>query len=456
MSHLSTLRSYLLITSCIASAWLPNVIHAQQVINNVADTLVVSDSIEVPPSETDLKIQQRLRNIFAQIAPLKNVKVEVHSGVTKLVGTVDGAGAIEDALQLASQLEGVVYVVNHLDANVAVSARLNPAADKARELSTEALRMLPIIIIAILVVITFWLLGGWLSHRKAWLKYIGMDDLSAALLQRFIKLSAIGIGIFIALEILDATALAGAVLGVAGVAGLALGFAFRNIVENYLAGILLSLRNPFSTGDAVEIEGVKGKVVRLTSRDTVLMTFDGNHLRIPNSKIMTSTMTNFSRNPLRRFDFAIGVSVELDIVDVRKLAMDTLHSLDSVLDDPAPMIIIEELGDSTVNMRFYAWIDQRESDFLKSKSEAIRVVKDTFDDADIEMPEPIYRVHLKDAGGLFSEIPKVESNRKKRSITAKDHHLDTSADKSIDEQVKIAQLTEDEPNLLSEAPSSNL
>ena len=269
------------------------------------------------------------------------------------------------------------------------------------------IQQLPILGIAVVVVIVFWIFGSWLSNRKSWYKKLRLNDMSAHLLRRFIKLLVIALGIYSALEILDATALAGAIIGVAGVAGIALGFAFRNIVENYLAGILLSMRNPFSTGDAVEIDGFQGKVVRLTSRDTVLMTFDGNHLRIPNSKIITSVLKNFSRNPLRRYDFAIGVSNELDLVAVHNLGMEILRSLNSVLESPGPNIIIEALGDSTVNMRFFAWIDQRESDFGKSKSEAIRLVKDAFDQAHFDMPEPTYRVNLQERGSTPIPTPTI-------------------------------------------------
>jgi small-conductance mechanosensitive channel len=186
-----------------------------------------------------------------------------------------------------------------------------------------------------------------------------------------------------------------------------------------------------------------GKVIRLTSRDTVLMTYDGNHLRIPNSVIITSALTNYSRNPLRRFDFAVGVSTNLDLVEVRRLGLETLGSLSSVLDDPGPNILIEELGDSTVNMRFFGWVDQRENDFAKSKSEAIRLVKVAFDDADIEMPEPIYRVHLQEAGA-------VAAKETEEPVTRIDFEEDLSVDDTIDKQVAAVRSAEDEDNLLSE------
>ena len=408
-------------------------------------------SMETEALEADSAIEIRLETIFDQIDELKDVSVDVSSGVVTLSGMVPSARAGDEAIALTKKTTGVIYVLDRIEQTVAVSARLRPAIDKVKELRTMGIQQLPILGIAVVVVIVFWIFGSWLSNRKSWYKKLRLNDMSAHLLRRFIKLLVIALGIYSALEILDATALAGAIIGVAGVAGIALGFAFRNIVENYLAGILLSMRNPFSTGDAVEIDGFQGKVVRLTSRDTVLMTFDGNHLRIPNSKIITSVLKNFSRNPLRRYDFAIGVSNELDLVAVHNLGMEILRSLNSVLESPGPNIIIEALGDSTVNMRFFAWIDQRESDFGKSKSEAIRLVKDAFDQAHFDMPEPTYRVNLQERGSTPIPTPTIIKPQKEEVQKSKElTELDTSTDTTIDEQVEAAQVKDEEANLLDE------
>jgi small-conductance mechanosensitive channel len=394
-------------------------------------------------NEADRKIEKDLLEVFQVIDALKEVTVRSENGVVTLAGKVPSSKAREEVVSLTSKTTGVIYVQDQIDEAVEVETRLRPAIQRAEEIGTGFLKKLPILAIALLSVVIFWFLGSWAGRQKRFFERLGMHELSSGLLRRFLKLVILGIGIFIALEILDATAIAAGVLGVAGVAGVALGFAFRNIVENYLAGILLSMRNPFSSGDAVKMGDHSGKVIRLTSRDTVLMTYDGNHLRIPNSVIITSALTNYSRNPLRRFDFAVGVSTNLNLVEVRRLGLETLGSLSSVLDDPGPNILIEELGDSTVNMRFFGWVDQRENDFAKSKSEAIRLVKVAFDDADIEMPEPIYRVHLQEAGA-------VAAKETEEPVTRIDFEEDLSVDDTIDKQVAAVRSAEDEDNLLSE------
>ncbi len=400
---------------------------------------VAPPRIAVQDVPKDTAIQQRLAAVLAEIDGLHDIRIDVRSGVVTLSGAVPNARSAREALEIARRTEGVLFVEDRLDEEIDLEARLRPAAQRFRELGSSALRILPVALVAIAVVVLFWFLGRLAGNRGGWLERLGLSDLAANLGRRVVRMLVTGVGILIALEILDATAVVGALLGVAGVAGIALGFAFRNIVENYLAGVLLSARNPFGIGDLVQVGEFLGKVVRLTSRDTVLMTPDGNHLRIPNSMIITSAMTNFSRNPLRRFEFQVGVSVDLDLVAARNLGVATLKRMKGVLPDPGPQGLIAELGDSAVQLCFFAWIDQRDSDYLKARSEAIRLVKTAFDDAGFEMPEPIYRVHVREAGAARTEaLPPA----------ARAEEADVGADRTIDDQVADELLSSDEENLL--------
>lgn len=410
----------------------------------------VIDPATAPP---DKNIADRLEQIFSQIDDLSGIKVEVQAGVVTLAGEVPGKRSAEEALALASKVEGTVYVRNRLVEATQVAARVSPAVVKLRELGNRTVALLPVLGLALLIVVGFWLLGTFLTRRRGLFDFLGLSDLGSELARRVIRTLVVGLGIVIALEILDATAVVGAVLGIAGVAGVALGFAFRNIIENYLAGILLSTRNPFSIGDHVEIGAFGGKVVRLTSRDTVLMTLDGNHLRIPNSIVINKELINYSRNPLRRFDFSVGVSVDLDLTHVRSVGLATLRDLKGVLADPPPAILVEALGDSAVKLRFFAWIDQKASDFNKSRSEAIRTVKAAFDQAEIEMPEPIYRVHLRENSQVPTEkpygqeivLPPAGSKSSNNPAQA-----DVEADHTIDKQLASDLANSEEPNLLAD------
>jgi small-conductance mechanosensitive channel len=235
--------------------------------------------------------------------------------------------------------------------------------------------------------------------------------------------------------------------------GLAIGFAFKNILENYLAGILLSTSNPFDLGDVVEIRGNTGKVALLTARDTVLVTLDGNHLRIPNSIVINSELLNFTRNPRRRFEFLVGVSVDLDVNAARRIGLAALAHHPGIVADPKPIALIDNLGDSTVNLKFLAWMDQTKHDFAKSRSEAIRLVKEAFDREGIEMPEPIYRIQLRDAGALHADKDSAAAAKPARAAPAAESSdeitgEDVSADDTIDRQIAEEQRDSEEENLL--------
>lgn len=413
-------------------------------------------AIKVVNAPNDQAISARLKAITSAIAGMESVETTVNSGVLTLQGQIANAQLKSEIGDIARRLEGVVHVQNQLQEEVAVRSRLQPAAHKFRDMLRTTVQMLPLLLVAAFAAVAFWLLGSWLSGRKGLLRRLGMTELATNLSLRFVRFFVTGIGVLIALELLDATAMVSAVLGVAGVIGIAVGFAFRNIVENYLAGVLLSTRNPFKIGDFVQVDDMSGNVVRLTSRDTVLMTLDGNHLRIPNSQLITSPMTNFSRNPLRRFEFDVGVSVDLDLIAVRQLAVATLEGMPGILAEPRPRVLIQALGDSTVSVRISAWIDQRDTDVLKARSEAIRLVKAAFDHAGIEMPEPIYRVHLskKPSGTAPGSAAAATVPRSPESSEESLAAVDVSTDGSIEQQLSDDLKYSDEENLLPGGPAA--
>jgi small-conductance mechanosensitive channel len=168
----------------------------------------------------------------------------------------------------------------------------------------------------------------------------------------------------------------------------------RDTIENYVASLLLSLRQPFRANDWVQIDTYEGRVIRLTSRATVLMTLDGNHLRIPNGQVFKAVIVNFTRNPQRRFHFDLGVDADDDARAARQLGRDTLAGLEFVLSDPPPEARIIEVGDSNVVIRFLGWVDQRDTDWWKAQSQAIPAVKGALEDAGFGLPEPIYRLRF--------------------------------------------------------------
>ncbi len=410
-----------------------------------------SSPIQVEDATADSAIRKRIKEIYDAVGGFEGISIEVQSGVVTLSGEVSNTKVREEAKSIAERTDGVVLTINRVTEVAAIDHQLAPAFSKLKEMGRTAILKLPLFGIAIVLIIFFWLVARFFNRFDGWLDRFKFSSLAKQLTKRIIRLAIILIGFILALEILDATAIVGAILGAAGLAGLALGFAFKNIVENYLAGILLSTRNPFEIGDSVEIDGKSGKVARLTSRDTVLVTFDGNHLRIPNGIVMNSVLLNFSRNPLRRFDFTVGVSTDYDLSEAKKLGLKTLTGNPAVLEDPAPMAIIDSLGDSSVAMQFFGWVDQRKHDFAKGRSESIRLIKEAFDHAGIEMPEPIYRINLR--GEIPDESPSLNEEATPRTLSqeknAEVEAADIAVDRAIDEQIRDERRDSEEENLLS-------
>lgn len=262
--------------------------------------------------------------------------------------------------------------------------------------------------------------------------------------RRIVSTLTMIVGVVFVLELLELTYLLGAIFGAAGVLGIVLGFAFKEIIENYLASLLLGIRRPFASKDHVAINDHEGLVIRLTSRDTILMTLEGNHLRLPNSVVFKAEILNYTRNPMRRFDFTVGLGVEEDMSAAIRLGCQTLSNTDGVSHDEPPFARVEALADSNVALRFFAWVDQGNADWYKVRSEAIRRVKVALDAAGIDMPVPIYRVQL--------ERPSpAERQGQIASLRASDTPAHAvHVDGYLQDQIDREQRTETEPNLLDD------
>lgn len=349
-------------------------------------------------ANSDRDIGERLRQLYLTVDGLDKVTVNVNSGVVELSGEVTSRTAHDQALALARRVQTVVDVRDRLEVSTNLKSRLIPAADHLLAQTMGLVAWLPLFGVAAIVALAFWWLARLIAFSTLFDRLFRHNPFLRDLVRQVVRLLIFAIGLVLALEILDASRLLTTLVGAAGVMGLALGFALRDTVENYIASLLLSLRQPFAHDDHVIIEGCEGRVLRLTPRATILMTLDGNHTRIPNAKVYKAVIVNYTRNPKRRFGFDVGVDTAQNLAEAQELAARTLQDMDGVLDDPAPYCTVETLGDSNVILRVYGWVDQRQADFLRVRSEAIRLVKRAYDEAGVVMPEPIYNLKLLSQG----------------------------------------------------------
>ena len=296
----------------------------------------------------------------------------------------------------------------------------------------------PLLLVAITIVLLAAWLGRVLSRRGPWLRLHSHNPYMEGLVRRIVQTFVLLAGVLVALDLLGATSLVGAVLGSAGVVGLVLGFAFKDIAENYVSGILLSLRRPFSPGDHVVIDTREGKVVALDSRATTLMTLDGSQLRLPNALVFKSVVLNYSVNPKRRFEFSMILDPGESIRRAQGLAMEVISGVEGVLADPAPSSLVQEYGPAGTTLRFFGWVDQRGSDLGKVRSEAIRQVKAAYGKAGVQAPRTISHV-------ILSREPDTDE---RMAVHVEAGSGDTSVNRDIDQQLAAAQRASDDDNLL--------
>jgi small-conductance mechanosensitive channel len=408
------------------------------------------ESTQAPPSidpgldpEEDREIAQRLGTIYNTVEGLAPVQVRVKAGVVVLTGEVSTQALKEQAARLARNVRGVVEVENRVVVAQDLEGRLTPALKRLQSVWYGFVRLLPVLLVGLAIMALAIVLSRWLARKESLYRRITANDFLAGLLAQVVHGIVLIAGAALALLLLDAGGLVNTLLGAAGIAGLALGFALRDTVENYIASILLSLRRPFNPEDYVKIENHEGIVARLTPRATVLLTLDGNQVRIPNATVFKGLIVNFTIHSRRRFTFQLGIAPGEDLGQAQRTAVEALATVDGVLSSPPPLALYESVGPSALNLIVAGWMDQTSHDFLRVRSEAIRVVVTRMGEARADLPEPAVRLHA------IPEPERAETAGKTPTTTAEARGMDTARDASLSRVVKEERAAR--PDLLDQA-----
>ncbi|MAT48186.1 MAG: mechanosensitive ion channel protein [Verrucomicrobiaceae bacterium] len=192
----------------------------------------------------------------------------------------------------------------------------------------------------------------------------------------------------------------GAILGAAGVAGIAIGFAAQTSLSNIISGFFLIGERPFELGDMIEVDGISGTVDTIGLLSLTLRTFDNRSVRIPNETLVKTNVTNITRHPIRRFNLDIGVSYDENIGHVLSVLQDISEQNVQCLDEPSPLIVFTGFGDSSLNFMLGAWCLQ--DDYGTLRNTLPRELKERFDKENIEIPFPHMTLA---AGKALGQIP---------------------------------------------------
>lgn len=370
----------------------PPSIKPAPVINGQSTNNAQIETTPTPLKDND--IRQRINGIFSEIEGLQALNVSVSQGVVTLSGETANEKKAQQAINLTNRITDVVTVDDKIERTLDVQDNVSTVYQGLKMQIRNLIKALPLLLVGIVVFGVVAWFGSWLSNRKKLWQRLTPNPFISELLSQTVKVIFIIFGLILALSLIGAETILGTLLGGAGVIGIAVGFAVKDSIENYIASLLLSIRQPFRARDQILINDKEGIVVRLTSRATILMTLDGNQLRIPNAEVFKATILNYTKNPERRFTFELGVDANDDPLAAIKVGLDAIHTLDFVLEKPKSIAVITNVGDSNILLEFQVWVNQSETDFFKARSIAIRETKHALENEGFSLPEPIYRLRF--------------------------------------------------------------
>lgn len=356
-----------------------------------------SNNTQIETAQTvqhDNDIRQRISGIFSEIEGLQAINVGVTQGVVTLTGETPNEKKAQQAINLTNRLTDVVTVEDKINRTLDVQDNVTTVYQSIKAQAKNLIKAVPLLLVGIILFALVTWFGSWLSNRQKMWQRLTPNPFVAELLSQTVKVIFIILGLILALSLIGAETILGTLLGGAGVIGIAVGFAVKDTIENYIASLMLSIRQPFRARDHILINAQEGIVVRLTSRATILMTLDGNQLRIPNAEVFKATILNYTKNPERRFTFELGVDANDDPLAAIKVGIDAIAQLGFALDKPKVTAIIKEVGDSNIILQFQVWVNQSEADFSKARSIAIRETKHALEDEGFSLPEPIYQLRF--------------------------------------------------------------
>ncbi len=276
---------------------------------------------------------------------------------------------------------------------------VSTAWTKIQGMINGAIALLPNLVLAFIVFAIFWFIARGIKslvkrltrrHRQA--RNLGL------VLGRLSQGIVILIGLFVALSIVIPSFKAGDLVQLLGISGVAIGFAFRDILQNFLAGILILLTEPFQLDDQIVFKGFEGTIENIQTRATTIRTYDGRRIVIPNSELFTNSVTVNTAFESRRLEYDVGIGYGDNIDWAKQLMLEAIRSVEGVLKDPAPDVLVVELAESTVNIRARWWIKPPyRVDALDAQDKVITAIKQKlYVENGIDLPYPTRQILFHD------------------------------------------------------------
>lgn len=277
-----------------------------------------------------------------------------------------------------------------------MSAELAILLQRVHALGLGALRMLPNLVIALLVFILFLFIATW-TRRLVQHLNAGKHANLVVVLGRMAQWGMRLLGLLLAATIAFPTFTPGNLISALGITGIAIGFAFKDIFENLLAGMLILLNEPFRIGDQIVFDGFEGTIEEIETRATKMRTYDGRLVVIPNSVLYKGTFIVNTAYPQRRLQYDLVIGNGDDIARAKQVMLETMRAMPDVEAEPAPDALVVEYADAGVKIRIRWWIKPpRRADALDLQDKVLERVKAALTAQGIDLPFPTYQVLLHD------------------------------------------------------------
>ena len=359
-----------------------------------------ADTIPVDQAVPDDEIRRRIGSLLQKLDLAARATIDVSDGVVTLSGPAKSIESSERAAAEAGRVEGVVAVQNELEVEGGVD--LGQSAEVVRRslnsLWNDFLSRLPLFIAAAVVLVLTWLLAK-LARGLAHRALDNRKKIRSSFKDLVVQLLSIAVwivGLLTAAVIVFPGMTPSKVLTVLGLSSVAVGFAFKDIFENFFAGILILWRYPLDKGDFIRVEGKTGRVEDITVRNTMLRQADGQLLVLPNSLLFKNPVDVVTSRSTRRMTVVCGVAYGEDVAKSREVIRGAVESCKSVSGAGDVQVFAREFADSSINFEIAWWTGSTLLDERESRDEVVTAVKKALDEAGIEIPFPYRTLTFKE------------------------------------------------------------
>ncbi|MEM7768974.1 MAG: mechanosensitive ion channel domain-containing protein [Cyanobacteria bacterium P01_A01_bin.37] len=267
-----------------------------------------------------------------------------------------------------------------------VAQRLNTTL---RQLGRQTISGIPAFVGALIVLSITWAIARGVRYGAfTWAQNTEGDQNTEVLIGRLGYGAVWTIGSIVALGVLGLDF--AALLGALGLTSVAIGFSLKDVLSNYISGVILLAARPFRLGDQVVIKAYEGTITQIQLRATTLKTYDGSVVYIPNQEVFQASIINHTASPVRRSKAIVGIDYDADIGEAKQVILEAIATIPEVESSPTPQVLVKELAASTVNLEVLFWVNSRRADFIEITALATQAIKEALQTAQVEMPTEIY------------------------------------------------------------------